>query len=181
MKKFLSMLLVLALLVIIPVGAEIKYGPNEVENKKAGSATTNEDGTRVVPYTFYIDVTGDEAVPAGDPISVKFTYKDGIKSLECTSVNGYTVETKNAAAGTVTCEYTPEADIAPGNKIAVGGWKLTQLKSGDCSVNYELQGKTVTVNPGTGSSVSYIIVGFGIAAAAVAFAVSRKKSKLYNL
>lgn len=184
MKKFLSLLLVLAVVCVLPFGVGAATSYKDVLGATSGSLkkTDNADKTTTYDYTFYIQILEGTLVH-DTAVDVKFTYPKEAKSFKCGQVDGFTVATGDTTETTTVCKYTPTTDQGVNEKLAIGKFTMVLATdyNGDCTVTYEFQDNTGKINPKTGSSVSYIIVGSGILAAAAAFVISKKKSKLYNV
>lgn len=180
MKKLFAILLALFVTVAVPewVLAEGgKYTASIDENKPI-----KKDG---VDGNFYdIVLTTDDETATISTAEFTFAWESAVTEFSCVEVDGWTVtETKDDNSRTDKCVYTASEEKS-GTTLTVGQIKAVINKDAaeeDCSITFTFDGATVKINPPTGSFVSYVIVGAGIVAAVAAYAVSKKKSKLYNL
>lgn len=184
MKKIFSLLLVLAFVFAFPfnIDAAVTYKDVKSAIEDSQEVVPNDaDHTATYNQTFYIQIV-EGTLESGTNVTVTFTYPKEAKDFSCGNVEGWTAAPGDKSEGKMVCNYTPNQNYEVTDKLAIGTFTMTLADSAaDCTIGYELNGNTGKINPPTGSAVSYIIVGSGILAAVVAFAVSKKKSKLYNI
>lgn len=177
MKKFLSLLVVLCAMVVLPMGAQAL----KLDTKNACDKSCPDKETGRCTQTCRIKIA-ENSTPLNE-LDITLKYGTGVSIKSVTAGDGWT--NLNGTKPTMKFMASPAVNTKDFT-LATVVFDVENATT-DCSINVSLEGASYTIEVEdttqvkTGANLPLAIVGCGAAAAVVIYLATKKNKKMYKI